>query len=93
MIEIMVENGNLERALNRFRREVFRLGILRDFQKHTFFVGKSERRKLKDLEAQKRKRKNLARMRPFDPNKKTWKAWGEGEKAALRAEIIRNEKS
>jgi len=47
----------LQRALTEFKRQVKKAGLFEDLKKHEYFVKPSLRKKLKSVEATKRKRR------------------------------------
>lgn len=59
---------NFEKAIKRFSRIVGKEGILKEYQKHTYFTGPSEKRRIKSREAQKQRWKMEIRTRKFKPN-------------------------
>lgn len=41
MVTVMVEDGNLEKAIRKFRKEVEKEGILEEYKKRQYFVKPS----------------------------------------------------
>jgi ribosomal protein S21 len=60
-MEIIVHNGNIEKAIVRLRRMVRNSGLVRDLKRSSFYLTRTERRKEKDRVAIKRTRKNQKR--------------------------------
>ncbi|MEC8051515.1 MAG: 30S ribosomal protein S21 [Myxococcota bacterium] len=64
MAKVIVKDGEaLEKALKRFKKKVEAAGILKDVRKREHFVKPSVRRKEKQLAAEKRRRRSVARSR------------------------------
>ena len=64
MAKGIVKDGEaLEKALKRFKKKVEAAGILKDVRKREHFVKPSVRRKEKQLAAEKRRRRSVARSR------------------------------
>ena len=64
MAKVIVKDGEaLEKALKRFKEKVEAAGILKDVRKREHFVKPSVRRKEKQLAAEKRRRRSVARSR------------------------------
>jgi small subunit ribosomal protein S21 len=62
--KVIVKDGEaLEKALKRFKKKVEAAGILKDVRKREHFVKPSVRRKEKQLAAEKRRRRSVARSR------------------------------
>ena len=58
MADVTVQEGEtLESALRRFKRKVQQEEIIREMKRHTFHLKPSEKRKVKDALARKRKHK------------------------------------
>ena len=55
MSEIKVNNGNIEDALKRFKRQCARNGVLQEVRKREHYEKPSEKRKKKSEAARKRK--------------------------------------
>lgn len=53
MLTVKVRNGQVDKALKRFKRKVKDEGIIRDFRKHEFYQKPSEKRR-----AKRKRRKN-----------------------------------
>ena len=64
MAKVIVKDGEaLEKALKRFKKKVEAARILKDVRKREHFVKPSVRRKEKQLAAEKRRRRSVARSR------------------------------
>ena len=64
MAKVIVKDGEaLEKALKRFKKKAEAAGILKDVRKREHFVKPSVRRKEKQLAAEKRRRRSVARSR------------------------------
>ena len=64
MAKVIVKDGEaLEKALKRFKKKVEAAGILKDVRKREHFVKPSVQRKEKQLAAEKRRRRSVARSR------------------------------
>ena len=72
MIEIEVRDGNIERAILSLKKEIARSGLLREVKARQFFLSRSQKRKAKNREAERRRRRNIRRSKPFDSDKKVW---------------------
>ena len=57
MLEIKVNNGNLEDAVKRFKRQCARNGIIQEIKKREHYEKPSVKRKKKSEAAKKRNRK------------------------------------
>ena len=57
MPEIKVNNGNLEDAIKRFKRQCARAGVLSEYRKREHYEKPSVKRKKKSEAAKKRNRK------------------------------------
>jgi ribosomal protein S21 len=57
MLEIKVNNGNLEDAIKRFKRQCARNGIIQEIKKREHYEKPSVKRKKKSEAAKKRNRK------------------------------------
>ena len=57
MLEIKVNNGNLEDAIKRFKRQCARNGIIQEIKKREHYEKPSVKRKKKSKAAKKRNRK------------------------------------
>jgi ribosomal protein S21 len=56
-MEVVVRNGNIERAIVDLKRKVLCSGLLRELKRSAFFETRSQRRKRKDRMALKRAKK------------------------------------
>ncbi|KAL5793389.1 hypothetical protein ACOSP7_001983 [Xanthoceras sorbifolium] len=66
---IVSENEPEEKLLNRFRREVFRAGVIQECKRRRFFENKQDEKKRKSREAAKRNRRRRPQARNFFQNK------------------------
>ena len=57
---VLVQDGQLEKALRKFKKKIMESGILNDIRDHEFYVKPTTRRKLKESAARNRWRKKLA---------------------------------
>lgn len=57
---VLVQDGQLEKALRKFKKKIQDSGILNDVRDHEFYVKPTTRRKLKASAARNRWRKKLA---------------------------------
>lgn len=55
----------IDSMLKRFKKEVLKSEILKDFRKHEFYIPPSEKRRLKAAEAQKRARKAQSKNKQY----------------------------
>ncbi len=55
MLEVKVNNGNIEDALKRFKRQCARTGVIQEVRKREHYEKPSVRRKKKSEAARKRK--------------------------------------
>lgn len=53
---------SIDNMLRRFKKEVMKAEVIKDYRKHEFYVAPSEKRRLKSAEAQKRMRKKMAKI-------------------------------
>ena len=60
-LEVVVENGNVDRAIRILKRRMADAGVLRELKKRRFYEKPSERKKRKQLEAIRRRRKAMRR--------------------------------
>lgn len=67
MIEIIVGQNNLEKAMRVLKRKLIREGVFKELKSRRFYEKPSERRKRKEKEATKKRRKELDRMKRFTP--------------------------
>jgi small subunit ribosomal protein S21 len=58
-LEVRVEGRNIEKALRNLKRKLEREGLLKEIRKRKFYQKPSVRKKLKRIEARKRKSKDL----------------------------------
>lgn len=65
MIEIIVGQNNLEKAMRVLKRKLIREGVFKELKSRRFYEKPSERRKRKNKEAQKKRRKEVDRARRF----------------------------
>ena len=56
---------SVESMLHRFKKEVVKSEILKDLRKREFYVSPSEKRRMKSNEAQKRAKKNQAKVKLY----------------------------
>ena len=56
---VIVQDGNIEKALRKFKKKVQNSGILNDLREHEFYVKPTPARKLKRSAAKNRWRKQL----------------------------------
>lgn len=52
----------VDSMLRRFKKEVLKSEIIKDYRKHEFYVAPSEKRRMKSAEAQKRMRKKMSKI-------------------------------
>src|SRR5438093_11470877 len=70
LAEIRIFDGeSIESALRRFKRQVQQEGIIKEVKRHSFFLKRGERKRLKSKLAQKLKRKKVRRQ-PTDSDSK-----------------------
>jgi ribosomal protein S21 len=62
-IEVVVQDGNIERAILRLRTKVARSGLSREMSRAEFFESKREKRKRKDRKSLKRIKRQEQRIR------------------------------
>jgi small subunit ribosomal protein S21 len=60
-LEVVVENGNVDRAIRILKRRMADAGVLRELKKRRFYEKPSERKKRKQQEAIRRRRKAIRR--------------------------------
>ena len=60
---LVQENESLENAIKRFRRQVQREAIMRDYKKNSVYLKPGDRRRLKEQRARKRLRRYLRRKK------------------------------
>ncbi|MFB6352138.1 MAG: 30S ribosomal protein S21 [Bradymonadaceae bacterium] len=60
-IEVKVKDGNINRAINRLKREIGREGISRELKRRRFYEKPSEEKRRKRREAERRRRKEKRR--------------------------------
>ena len=60
---VLSENEPIERALKRFKRQVQRESIMKDFKKSSVYLSPREKRRKKDNQAKKRMRRRIRRQR------------------------------
>jgi len=60
-LEVVVENGNVDRAIRILKRRMADAGVLRELKKRRFYEKPSERKKRKQQEAIRRRRKAMRR--------------------------------
>ncbi len=65
MIEIIVGQNNLEKAMRVLKRKLIREGVFKELKSRRFYEKPSEKRKRKTKEAQKKRRKDNDRSRRF----------------------------
>lgn len=65
MIEIIVGQNNLEKAMRVLKRKLIREGVFKELKSRRFYEKPSEKRKRKSKEAQKKRRKDVDRARRF----------------------------
>jgi small subunit ribosomal protein S21 len=65
MIEIIVGQNNLEKAMRVLKRKLIREGVFKELKSRRFYEKPSEKRKRKTKEAQKKRRKDIDRARRF----------------------------
>ena len=78
MIEVRVLGGDIDRAILEFKKKVQRSGLQRELKNHSFFLTRTQKRKIKDLLAT-RKRKRSERA------KRLYEIRGEGMKKFTRS--------
>jgi small subunit ribosomal protein S21 len=66
-LEVVVDDGNVDRALKILKRKMADEGILRELKKRRFYEKPSEKKKRKQREAQRRRRKAERRLRTPRP--------------------------
>lgn len=57
------KNEDLNKAIKRFKRKVEASGVMKDYKKKRYYRKPSEAKKLKRIEAAKRRRKNARRKK------------------------------
>lgn len=67
MIEIIVGQNNLEKAMRVLKRKLIREGVFKELKSRRFYEKPSERRKRKEKEAVKKRRKEIDRAKRFAP--------------------------
>ena len=65
MIEIIVGQNNLEKAMRVLKRKLIREGVFKELKSRKYYEKPSERRKRKKEESQKKRRKDADRQRRF----------------------------
>jgi small subunit ribosomal protein S21 len=60
---LVKENEPIENAIKRFRRQVQREAIMRDYKKSSVYMKPGDRRRMKEHRARKRLRRYLRRKR------------------------------
>ena len=65
MIEIIVGQNNLEKAMRVLKRKLIREGVFKELKSRRFYEKPSEKNKRKRKEAHKKRRKEQDRMRRF----------------------------
>ncbi len=65
MIEIIVGQNNLEKAMRVLKRKLIREGVFKELKSRRFYEKPSEKKKRKTKEAQKKRRKDNDRARRF----------------------------
>ena len=65
MIEIIVGQNNLEKAMRVLKRKLIREGVFKELKSRKYYEKPSERRKRKKEEAQKKRRKDADRQRRY----------------------------
>lgn len=65
MIEIIVGQNNLEKAMRVLKRKLIREGVFKELKSRRFYEKPSEKNKRKRKEALKKRRKEQDRMRRF----------------------------
>lgn len=66
-LRVIVEDGNLEKALRKFKRKVSNSGVLQEYRARQEFVPNTEKRLKAEAAAKKRHDKRM-RMDPFYEN-------------------------
>ena len=62
-LEVIVDNGNVDRAIRILKRRMADAGILRELKKRRYYEKPSERKKRKQREALRRLRKSMRQRR------------------------------
>jgi ribosomal protein S21 len=66
-MEVVVQNGNIEVAIEVLKKKVLSSGLFRELRRSAFFETRTQRRKTKDQMARKRaKRMQITRMKKID---------------------------
>jgi len=66
-MEVVVQNGNIEVAIEVLKKNVLSSGLFRELRRSAFFETRTQRRKTKDQMARKRaKRMQITRMKKID---------------------------
>jgi small subunit ribosomal protein S21 len=66
---VIVKDGNVEKALRKFKKKVTESGLLQELQKRETYVKPSVRRKVARAMAKKRWKKQLAQQNAFTHKK------------------------
>jgi ribosomal protein S21 len=67
-MQVIVFENNIEEAIRKFKKKVSESGLLKEVKRRSFSLGKSERRRQKDLVALRRLNRKKARVRRFKGN-------------------------
>jgi small subunit ribosomal protein S21 len=65
-LEVSVEEGGIERAIRKFTRAVAEDGILKELKKRRHHLKPGQKRRIKEREAQRRRRKQARLFRQSD---------------------------
>ena len=65
MIEIIVGQNNLEKAMRVLKRKLIREGVFKELKSRKYYEKPSERRKRKKEESEKKRRKEADRQRRY----------------------------
>ena len=57
---VLVNDGNVERALRKFKKKIANTGLIQDLRDREYYIKPTEKRKLKKAAAKKRWQKQLA---------------------------------
>jgi len=65
LAEVRIQDGeNIENALRRFKRKVQQEDIIKEVKKHSYYLKPGEKKRIKQVLARKRSRKNFRRVVP-----------------------------
>ena len=63
---VVQEDESIERALKRFKRQVQREAIMKDYKNSSVYLKPGEKRRRKEAQARKRMRRRMRRERRFE---------------------------